>query len=243
MTQQESQPGRGLLRTGAASALLGVIAALVQSSIDPSYSANPGKAIQQASQNHFLTFSRVLDVSAFLLLLVGVTVITRAFSTARGGAWAGVARSLFTVSAAAGAAATMIVGSFPDIAQAWAEATPALKPGYIAAYDALDDVSGGIFAVSWTTLGVFGIMYAVALSQSNLFPRTLAWISGASGIALIGAIVVGVGFQVSAAFLLLLLGLLLSYVVIAASAIRVLRLAGATGPTTISLTKGGRVGR
>jgi hypothetical protein len=238
MTQQESQPGRALLRTGAVSALLGIVAALVQSSIDPSYSDNPGKAIQQASQNHFLTFSRVLDGSAFLLLLVGVTVITRVLSATRGGAWAGVAWGLFTVSATAGAVATMIVGSFPDIAQAWAEATPALKPGYIAAYDALDDVSGGVFAVSWITLGVFGIVYAVALSQSDLFPRKLAWISGASGIALIGAIVVGAGFQVSVAFVLLVLGLLLSYVVIAASAIRVLRLAGATGPTIDSLTNG-----
>ena len=179
-------------------------------------------------------------MSAFLLLLVGVTVITRVFSAARGGAWAGVARGFFTVSATAGAVATMIVGSFPDIAQAWAEATPALKPGYIAAYDALDDVSGGVFAVSWTTLGVFGIVYAIALSQSDLFPRKLAWISGASGIALIGAIVLGIGFQVSVAFVLLVLGLLLSYVVIAASAIRVLRLAGAPGPTIDSLTNGGR---
>jgi hypothetical protein len=239
MTQQESQSESALLRTGAACALLGVVAALVQTSIDPSYSDNPGEAIKQASQNHFLTFSRILDMSAFLLLLVGVTVITRVFSAARGGAWAGVARVLFTVSATAGAVATMIVGSFPDIAQAWAEATPALKPGYIAAYDALDNVSGGVFVVSWTTLGVFGIVYAVALSQSDLFPRKLAWISGASGLALIGAIVVGIGFQVSIAFVLLVLGLLLSYVAIAASALTVWRLAGAAGPTIESLTKGG----
>jgi hypothetical protein len=239
MTQQESQSESALLRTGAACALLGVVAALVQTTIDPSYSDNPGDAIKQASQNHFLTFSRILDMSAFLLLLVGVTVITRVFSAARGGAWAGVARVLFTVSATAGAIATMIVGSFPDVAQAWAEATPALKPGYIAAYDALDNVSGGVFVVSWTTLGVFGIVYAVALTQSDLFSRRLAWVSGASGIALIGAIVIGIGFQVSVAFVLLVLGLLLSYVVIAASALKVLRLASAAGPTIESLTKGG----
>jgi hypothetical protein len=239
MTQQESQSGRALLRAGAACALLGVVAALVQTSLDPSYSDNPGEAIQQASQSHFLTFSRVLDMSAFLLLLVGVMVITRVFPAARGGAWAGVARGLFTASATAGAVATMIVGSLPDVAQAWAEATPDLKPGYVAAYDALDNVSGGVFAVSWTMLGAFGIVYAVALSHSDLFSRKLAWISGASGISLVGAIVVGIGFQVSVAFLLLFLGLLLSYVVIAASALKVLRLAGAAGPTVESLTKGG----
>jgi hypothetical protein len=228
MTQQETQSGRMLLRTGAASALVGVVAALVQTSIDPSYPDDPSEAIKQASQSHFLTSSRVLDMSAFLLLLVGVVVITRVFSTSRGGPWAPVARALFTVSAAAGAMATMIVGSLPDVAQAWAEATPALKPGYIAAYDALGDVSGGVFAVSWTTLGLFGIVYAVALWQSDLFSRGLGWVSGASGVALISAVVLGIAFQVSVAFVLLLLGLLLSYVVIGASALRVWRVAGAT---------------
>jgi hypothetical protein len=53
----------------------------------------------------------------------------------------------------------------------------------------------------------------------------LAWISAASGVALAGAVAAGVGFQVSAAFALLLLGLLLSYVVLVASSVRVWALA------------------
>jgi hypothetical protein len=240
MTHQQTHSGRALLRTGAASALLGVIAALVQTSIDPSYSDNPGVAIHQAAQNHFLTFSRVLDMIAFLLLLVGVTVITKVFSGAPGGDWAMVARGLFTVSATAGAVATMVVGSFPDVATSWAEAAPALKPGYVAAYDALDNVSGGVFAVSWTALGAFGVVYAVALWQSDLFSRKLAWISGVSGIALTGAVVVGIGFHVSVAFVLLVLGLLLSYIVIAASALTAWRRAGASaGPAVDSLSTTG----
>ena len=57
----------------------------------------------------------------------------------------------------------------------------------------------------------------------------------------LAAIATGVvGFLYSVAFVLLVLGLLLSYVVIAASAVRVLRLAGAPGPTIDSLTNGGR---
>jgi hypothetical protein len=178
----------------------------------------------------------VLDMTAFLLLLVGVSVITTVIPAARGGAWAKLARTLFTVSAAAGAMATMVVGSFPDIARSWADASPALKPGYVAVYDSLDHVSGGVFSVSWAALGVFGVVYAVAIWRSNIFSRTLACISVASGVALLGAIVVGVGFQIGAAFLLLILGLLLSYVVIAASGLKVWRMAGAnevaslTGP-------------
>jgi hypothetical protein len=115
----------------------------------------------------------------------------------------------------------MIVGSLPDVARSWAEANPALKPGYIAAYDALGDVSGGVFAVSWASLGVFGIVFSVALSRDDDFPRALTWISAASGVALAGAVAAGVGFQMSTAFALLLLGLLLSYVVLVASSVRI----------------------
>jgi hypothetical protein len=236
MTQQETQARRALLRTGAASAVLGVVAALLQTGIDPSYPDDPSEAIKRASQSHFLTSSRVLDMIAFLMLLVGVVVITRVFSAARGGPWAAVARALFTVSAAAGAIATMIVGSLPDVAHAWGETTPALKPGYIAAYDALGHVSGGVFAVSWTSLGLFGIVYGVALWQSDIFPRRLAWISFASGLALVGAVVLGIAFQVSVAFVLLVLGLLLAYVAIGASAVGVWRIAGAAQPTAGPLT-------
>ena len=53
---------------------------------------------------------------------------------------------------------------------------------------------------------------------------------------MVGAIVFGVGFQVPIAFVLLVLGLLLSYVVIVASAVRVWRIAGAARPTAGRLT-------
>jgi hypothetical protein len=227
MNKHHQMPDRGLLRVGAASAIVGVVAAVVQSAVDPSYPDDPSEAILRASQSHFLTFSRVLDMTAFLLLLVGVSVITRVFSAGRGSAWAWVARTLFVVSAAAGATATMVVGSLPEIARSWAEANPALKPGYVAVYDALDDVTGGMFAVSWAALGLFGIVYAVALSRSDLFSKTLAGISAASGVALVSAIVVGIVFQVPVAFVLLVLGLVLSYVVIVASSLKLLRISGA----------------
>jgi hypothetical protein len=74
----------------------------------------------------------------------------------------------------------MIVGSLPDVARSWAEANPALKPGYIAVYDALGDVSGGVFAVSWASLGAFGIVFSVALSRDDDFRRALTWISAPS---------------------------------------------------------------
>lgn len=218
-----------LLRFGAACGVLGVLAAVTQSAIDPHYSDDPGVAIRQASLSHFLTFSRVLDLTAFLLMLIGVTTITRVLSSGSGAAWARVAQTLFIVAAAAGGIATMIVGSFPDIADSWAEATPALQPGYVAVYDALGNVSGGVFAVSWTALGLFGIAYAGAVRHSDVFSRKLRWVAAASGISLISAMVVGIGFQVPVAFALLILGLLLSYVVIVASSVTVWRIAHASG--------------
>ena len=225
MNHHQSPPDPSLLRWGAVSGILGVVTALVQVAINPSYADDPAMAIQQASLSHFLTFSRLLDMTAFLLLLCGVTVITSAFSSGRGAAWARVAQTLYIVSAAAGAIATMIVGSLPDIADSWAKAPPALKPGYIAAYDALNNASGAVFSVSWAALGGFGFVLAVALRRSHLLPTTVAWISAVSGLAFIGAIIVGIGFHVPAAFVLLVLGLLLSYVVIVALSLKVWRLA------------------
>ncbi len=233
MNHHHSPPDPNFLRWGAVSGILGVVTALVQAAINPSYADDPAMAIQQTSMSHFLTFSRVLDMTAFLLLLVGVIVITTAFTSGPGAAWARVARTLYTVSAAAGAIATMIVGSLPDIADAWAKATPAMKPGYIAAYDALDNASGAVFSVSWAALGGFGIILAVALRHSQHFSTTMAWISAASGLALIGAFIVGIGFHVPTAFVLLILGLLLSYLVIVALSVKVWRLT--TGPLEVPL--------
>jgi hypothetical protein len=220
-------PDRGFLRIGVVSGVLGVVLAVVQSAIDPAYSDDPVKAIGQASLSHFLTLSRVLDMTAFLLLLVAVSVVTAAFPPGRGARWARVARTVYAVSATAGAIATMLVGSLPDVASSWADASPALQPGYVAAYDALGHVSGGIFSVSWTALGLFGIMFAVALRRSEEFSNVLAGISATSGVALVGAVVIGVGLQVPIAFVLLILGLLLSYAVVVASGVRAWRLAGA----------------
>ena len=225
LSHQFPAPHTAFLRVGAVCGIVGVVAALVQSAINPSYSDDPASAIEQASLSHALTLSRVLDMTAFLLLLVGISVVTTVFRVGRAAEWARLARTLFAVSAAAGAIATMVVGSFPDIAASWADAPAAVQPGYVAAYDALDHVSGGIFAVSWAALGFFGVVFGVALWRSHEFSNIVAGLSATSGVALVGAVVIGVGFQVSIAFLLLILGLLLNYVVVVMSSVRVLRLA------------------
>ena len=67
-----------------------------------------------------------------------------------------------------------------------------------------------------------------------MFPRLLAWISAASGVASITAIVVGVGLQGGGAFLFLLLGVLLSYVVILSLGVRLWRLTYLEPKTTLS---------
>ena len=67
----------------------------------------------------------------------------------------------------------------------------------------------------------------MALWRSDEFSNLVAGLSATSGVALVGAVVIGVGFQVSIAFVLLILGLLLSYVVVVMSSVRALRLAKA----------------
>jgi Domain of unknown function (DUF4386) len=225
MNRQGTRCDRTLLRTGAIAAVAGVVAALVSTATDPSMPDDPAQAIRKASESNVLTVSRLLDMTAFLLLLVTVAVVTRALSAGRGAAWARIGLAFFTVSAGAGAVATMIVGSFAEIGDDWARAPAGQKAGYVAAYDALDNVSGGIFAVSWAALGVFGLLFAVAISRSEMFPRPLPWISAISGLASIIAVVVGVGLQGGSAFFFLLLGLFLSYVVVLSLGVKLWRLA------------------
>jgi hypothetical protein len=246
MNQQETSLDRTLLRTGAIAAVAGVAAALASTAIDPSRPDNPAQALQKVSESNMLALSRLLDMAAFLLLLVAVAVVARALSAERSASWARIGLAFFIVSAGAGAIATMFVGSFANIGDDWAKAPAGQKAGYIAAYAALDNVSGGIFAVSWAALGIFALLFAVAIARSQMFPRPLAWISAASGLASIVAVVVGIGLQGGGAFLFLLLGLLLSYVVISALGVKLWRLAGARSrmasaePATVSAVRATR---
>src|SRR6266545_514948 len=142
MIQRDTDCDRIFLRTGAIAAIAGVITALVQTAVDPSMPDDPVQAIRKASESNILALSRLLDMAAFLLLLVAVAVITRALTVGPGAAWARMGLAFFIVSAGAGAIATMIIGSLADVGDAWATAPVARKGGYVAAYDALDNISG-----------------------------------------------------------------------------------------------------
>jgi len=56
------------------------------------------------------------------------------------------------------------------------------------------------------------------------FPRWLAWVSVVSAVSIVTALALGFGFQLDIAFVLLVLGLLLSYLVIVTLGLRLWRL-------------------
>jgi hypothetical protein len=101
MIQRDIGCDRILLRTGAVAAVAGVVTALVQTAVDPSMPDDPVQAIRKASESNLLPLSRLLDMAAFLLLLVAVAVITRALIAGPGAAWARIGLAFFTVSAGA----------------------------------------------------------------------------------------------------------------------------------------------
>jgi hypothetical protein len=214
---------RALRRVGSAAAIGGVAAALVQTAIDPGIPDDPREAIRQAAGSRLLATSRLLDMAAFLLLLTAVAVVTGTFSQERAKSWARAGLTLFAVSAGAGAIATMVVGALPDVAKAWADGPPGRMAGYVAAFDALSNVSGGIFAVSWAALAIFGLLYAAAMRAEGTFPRWLPWVSMASAVFTLTGLALGTGFQLDIAFALLVLGLLLSYLVIVTLGMRLWR--------------------
>jgi len=124
----------------------------------------------------------------------------------------------------------MIVGALPDVAKAWADGPAGLKAGYVAAFDALSNASGGIFAVAWAALAIFGLLYAAAMRAEGTFARWLPWVSAASAVSTLTALALGTGFQLDIAFVLLVLGLLLSYLVIVTLGVRLWRSSRARRP-------------
>jgi hypothetical protein len=230
MDKGETARDRAFHRVGSAAAIGGVIAALVQTAIDPGIPGDPQLAIRTAAHSRLLASSRLLDMAAFLLMLVAVAVVADMFAETRARCWARVGLALYAVSACAGAIATMVIGALPDVAHDWADAPAGLKAGYVATFDALNEVSGGIFAVSWAALAVFALLYAKAMLQEGTFPRWLPWTSLGSAVATIAALVLGAGFQLDIAFALLVLGLLLSYLVIVTLGVRLWRSALAPQP-------------
>lgn len=223
MDREGTARNRALHRVGSVAAIGGVVAALVQTAIDPGVPDDPQQAIRQVADSHLLASSRLLDLAAFLLLLVAVVVVTDTFSERKARGWARAGLVLFAVSAGAGAIATMIVGALTDVADAWADAPSGLKAGYVATFDALRNVSGGIFAVAWAALAAFGLLYAGAMLLEGTFPRLLAWVSVGSAVSTVTALGLGFGLRLDIAFVLLVLGLLLSYVVLVAFGVRLWR--------------------
>ena len=75
-----------------------------------------------------------------------------------------------------------------------------MTKGYVAAFDAIDNASARVFSVSWAAVGGFGIVLAVALRRSRLYSASVARISVASELALMAAMILGIGCHIAAAF-------------------------------------------
>jgi hypothetical protein len=223
MDREGTVRNRAFYRVGSVAAIGGVVAALVQTAIDPGMPDDPQEAIRKAAESRLLASSRLLDMAAFLLLLVAVAVVTDTFSQKRARGWARAGLALFAVAAGAGAIATMVAGALTDVASAWADAPAGLKAGYVATFDAVSNVSGGIFAVAWAALAVFGLLYAAAMVLEGTFPRWLPWMSAGSAASAVTALALGTGLQLDIAFVFLVLGLLLSYLVIVTLGVRLWR--------------------
>ena len=119
----------------------------------------------------------------------------------------------------------MVAGALADVADAWADAPASLRAGYVATFDVLDDTSGAVFVVAWAALALFGLLYSVAIHAEARFPRWLTPLCAASAATIIAGLAIGFAFQADAAFVLLLLGLLLQHVVILVIGLDLWRLA------------------
>jgi hypothetical protein len=223
-----------LARTAQVTAVCGVAVEIAQTVFDPALPTDASTALSRLATSRAVGFSRVVDLFGLLLLLIAVAVTTEALRGLPGSSMARVALVMFTVSTAAAAIATMVVAALPDVARSWASAPPSEQPAYRSGYHILIHVSGAVFAVAWASLGAYDLLVAAAVKDNGRFPRALPWISAAAGLAVLAAVPLGVSGS-NVAFVLLLTGLLLFYVALITTTLRL----PAVGATRHSDSAGG----
>lgn len=129
-------------------------------------------------------------VFAVLLVTGGLVAIYRSITSEPGAAWARLGFAGALVSAAILSVLMATDGiTIKVLAQAWVNATEAEKAAAFRVAHALALVDFAIFSI-WTIVffGVTIILYGLAVSTSNAYPKWLGWVAVLAGIgsALIG---------------------------------------------------------
>jgi len=183
---------RSLFKIGSVAAIVGSLLALVANLLHPRsvLITNPEAYLKMIAESGIWIGDHIGILFAVLLITGGLLAISRSITGEPGAGWA----RLGLAGALVGAAIICVLMAMDGIAvkvlaNAWANAPAAEKATLFSVIHALAEIDLAIFSV-WIIefFGVTIILYGLAVSTSNVYPKWLGWVAVLAGFgsALIG---------------------------------------------------------
>ena len=178
---------RALLRIGAASAIIGSIALMVANVLHP---RSPEIQVYErqieavAASGNWVTVHLVWVVAS-LFLLAGMLAIGRSITTGPGAAWGWFANAGALVSTSI---ISVLIGldglASKAIHVAWANAPAAEKATALQIALAMEEIDVGLFTIYIIVFfGITFMLYGLAVSLGETYPRWMGWIAFILGLA------------------------------------------------------------
>jgi hypothetical protein len=197
---------RRMLRWGAVAAVVGALAQITATVLEPQRSSNPYKAVRTVADSSIWQTERFLDLIGVMFTVGTLAVIARTFTEPRSRQCAGVGSPFFILMGGLGCAAVLVGSSLKNTADAWADAQPAAKQSYVAAFDSASMVTDALFFGAFLALGIYLVTLSCAFLTDNAYSRRFGWAAASSGTLVIAGDLLLL--LADAAFILLLLGFL-----------------------------------
>jgi hypothetical protein len=178
--EEAEMPERTLFKIGSASAIVGMILAIIFNILHPRASDTSAAALvpKIAASGIWRTDHLALAV-AVVLATCGLVAIYRSITAGRGAALARLGFAGALVSAGVFLVLIAMDGvAMKELAQAWAGAPAAEKATAFRVAAAVGEVNAAIFFL-WTFafFGVTILLYGLAVALSDVYPKWLGWVA------------------------------------------------------------------
>ena len=186
---------RGILRIGAACAVIGPVAILVASIIHPKLTTSDEEALRTIHESSVWVPVHVVIVVSFFFYLAGLIAVWYSLSL---GSSRGLARFALPTAVVGGAVTFPQLAldgfSLSESASRWVDASPAEKPAEFAVWAALDELQLSLLAlVLMLFFGATFVLYGLTVALGGRYPAGLGWFAVGAGA---GSFVVGLVFLV-----------------------------------------------
>jgi hypothetical protein len=173
---------RRLLRIGAVAAVVGVLAQVAATVLEPDLPGQSGVAIRIVAGNGIWHLDRVLDLVGTFLTVGVLTVVGQTFTDRPARQWARVGQPFLVLLVALGATATATGATVKNLADAWATAAPEAKPAYLAPFYATRQTTDNLFFCAFLALGLYLAALAAAILARGVYARWIGWASAAGAV-------------------------------------------------------------